>query len=151
MTGIVKEIIINAPPEKIYNLIIKSSNLTKLWPSLVAVKNERLLPNQGYSATWVYRMAGIDFEGKAECIDVVPNKRFSVKIEGALNCTLTCTLQTIDNIRTKVTITLDYQAHFPLFNWLAANIAVKRNDREAELVLNNLRQFMEKNESLASE
>jgi uncharacterized membrane protein len=151
MAAIVKEIIINAPPEKIYNLVIQSSNLTKLWPSLVEINNEKLLANQGYSATWVYRMAGINFEGKSECIEVIPNKRFSVKIEGAVNCTMTFTLQTKDDTSTKVTITLDYQAQFLSFNWLAANIAVKRNDREAEQVLDNLRAYLEKNEALVPE
>ena len=64
---------------------------------------------------------------------------------------MTFTLQTKDDTSIKVTITLDYQAQFLSFNWLAANIAVKRNDREAEQVLDNLRAYLEKNEALVPE
>jgi negative regulator of sigma E activity len=50
MVSIDKEIMIKAPVEKIFNFVIKSSNLVQLWPSLLEVNNEKLLPNDGYSA-----------------------------------------------------------------------------------------------------
>ena len=81
MAAIDKEIMIKAPLEKIFNFVIKSSNLIPLWPSLIEVENEKLLPNGGYSAKWVYKMAGMYFKGKSECTDVVPHRWFSVKIE----------------------------------------------------------------------
>ena len=145
MAAIDKEIMIKAPLEKIFNFVIKSSNLIPLWPSLIEVENEKLLPNGGYSAKWVYKMAGMYFKGKSECTDVVPHRWFSVKIEGTVDCTMTWTFRTKDNIVTKVTITLDYQVHLPLLNRLAENIIVKTNERESELVLGNLREFLEKN------
>ena len=144
MAAIDKEIMIKAPLEKIFNFVIKSSNLIPLWPSLIEVKDEKLLPNGGYSAKWVYKMAGMYFRGKSECTDVVPHQWFSVKIEGTVDCTMTWTFRTKDNIVTKVTITLDYQVHLPLLNRLAENIIVKTNEHESELVLANLREFLEK-------
>ena len=143
MAPIDKELMINAPAEKIYNFVLKSSNLTRIWPSLVEIKNEKLLPNGGYSANWMYRMAGIYLAGKAECIEVVPNRWFSVKLEGAVDCIMTWTFRKKDNIQTKVTITLDYHVSLPLLNRLAEHIIVKMNDHEAELVLANLRLIME--------
>jgi hypothetical protein len=58
MTRVDKEIFINAPVDKIYDFVIKPSNLLQIWPSLMQVKNEQLLPNGGYSAKWVYKMGG---------------------------------------------------------------------------------------------
>jgi uncharacterized protein YndB with AHSA1/START domain len=106
MAVIVKEIIIKAPPEKIFNFVMDKNNRLKIWPSLMEVKNEELLPNGGYRAEWVYKIAGVYFGGKSECIDVVPNQKFSVKYEGAINCIMTFSLQTEDDIRTKVSISL---------------------------------------------
>ncbi|MGP8079637.1 MAG: SRPBCC family protein [Dehalococcoidales bacterium] len=143
MAAIDKELVIKAPPEKIYDFVIKSSNLTRLWPSLMEIKNEKLLPNGGYCTNWKYKMAGVCLKGKAECIEVVPNKWFSVKIGGAVDCTMTWTFRTNDNIHTKVTITLDYRVSLPIFNRLAENIIIKMNERESEVVLDNLREILE--------
>ena len=145
MVSIDKEIMIKAPVEKIFNFVIKSSNLVQLWPSLLEVNNEKLLPNDGYSARWVYKMAGIIFKGKSQCTDVAPYRWISVKCEGTVDSTMTWTFRTKDSISTKVTITLDYQVHLPLLNRLAENTIIKMNDRESELVLGNLREFLEKN------
>jgi hypothetical protein len=57
MTRVDKEIFINAPVEKIYDFVIKLSNLLQIWPSLMQIKNEQLLPNGGY----ILKMVGFNF------------------------------------------------------------------------------------------
>jgi len=143
MAAIDKEIMINATPQKIFNFVIKPSNLTKFWPSLVEIKKEKLLPNGGYSAQWLYRMSGIHLVGTASCTDVLLNNWFTVKISGAVDCTMTWTFRGKENAATKVTITLDYHVSVPLVNRIAEHIFVKMNTHEAELVLANLRVLME--------
>ena len=145
MATIDKILVIKAPPEKIFNFVIKSSNLTKLWSSLQEITNEKLLPNGGYCANYKYKMAGTTFKGKSECIEVMPYKWFSVKIDGVVDCTMTWALQPRDNIQTEVKITMDYQAHFPPFNSLAENIVAKLNERESDMILDNLREYFEIN------
>jgi len=125
MATINKALVIKAPPDKIFDFVIKSSNLTKLWPSLLEITNEKLLPNGGYCANYKYKMAGTTLKGQSECIKVVSGKMFSVRIDGAVDCTMTWTIEPQDNIQTKVNITMDYQAHFPPFNRLAENIIAK--------------------------
>lgn len=138
-----KEIFVNAPLEKIFSYVSKPSNLPQIWPSLIEIKNEKLLPNGGYSANWKYKMAGTCINGKSECIEVAPNKWFSIKIDGAVDCTMTWTFRTSDNIKTKVTLTVDYRLSLPLINRLTENIIVKMNERESEVVLDNLREILE--------
>jgi hypothetical protein len=41
---------------------------------------------------------------------------------------------------------MDYQAHFPPFNRLAENIIAKMNERESEVILDNLRELLEMNQ-----
>ena len=143
MATIEKALVIKAPPEKIFNFVIKSSNLTKLWSSLLEITNEQLLPNGGYRANFKYKMAGTTLKGKSECVEVVPYKWFSVKIEGAVDCFMTWTLRPRDTVQTEVKITMEYQAHLSPFNHLAENIVSKMNERESEMILDNLREYFE--------
>jgi len=138
-----KEFIIEAPPGKIFNFVIRLNNLTKLWPSLMEIKNEKLLSNGGYCADWKYKMAGIQLKGKSECVEVIADKWFSVKIDGSVDCLMTWTFRSKDGIRTKVTFTADYHISLPLINRLASNVIVKMNERESEVVLDNLREILE--------
>ena len=143
MAVIDKEIIIEAPPEKIFTFVIKPSNLMKLWPSLMEIKNEKLLSNGGYFADWKYKMAGMQLKGKSECVEVISDKWFSVIIVGSVDCKMTWTFRSKDGIGTKVTITADYHISLPLMNHLAENVLIKMNERESEVVLDNLREILE--------
>jgi ribosome-associated toxin RatA of RatAB toxin-antitoxin module len=58
---------------------------------------------------------------------------------------MTWTFRTKDNIQTKVTITIDYHVSLPVINRLAENIIFKMNERESEVVLDNLREILEMN------
>ena len=142
MATINKEIIINAPLKKIFNYMSKPSNLLQIWPSLMVIKNEQLLTNGGYSAEWVYKMAGMHLEGTGEYTDIVPNHWFTIKTKGALEATITCTFRYIDS-QTRVTLTIDYRVPPALLSWLTGRIVVKINEQEAELILANLQAILE--------
>ena len=79
MATINKEILIGTPQEKIFNFVNKSNNLLRIWPSLIEVKDEELLPNGGYSFTWVNKMIPIILPymiciEKSECVNRVLRK-----------------------------------------------------------------------------
>jgi ribosome-associated toxin RatA of RatAB toxin-antitoxin module len=143
MASIDKQIMINASPDRIYNFVIKPSNLTKFWPSIVEIKKEKKLPNGGYCAQWKYRMSGVYLTGSAQCTDVLINNWFTVKISGAADCTITWTFRGTEDMGTKTTLTLDYHLSLPVLRWGAEHIFVKMNNHEADLVLANLRVLME--------
>jgi uncharacterized membrane protein len=137
-----KEIMIKAPPEKIFNYVLKPSNLLQIWPSLVDIKNERLLPNGGYSAKWMYKMSGMHFHGSSEVTDIHPNCWFTSTTHGALESAITWTFRSKEN-QTRVTLTVDYRVPSTLIGRLTEVIVVKLNDKEADLVLDNLRTKLE--------
>lgn len=145
MERIDKEIMINAPLRKIFDFVIKPSNLTQIWPSLIEINNEKLLPNKGYCATWKYKMAGVCLNGKARCMEVEMYQWFSVEIDGAINCKITWTFRSKDNICTKVTSTIDYHVPLSILSRLAELVIVKINERETELVMTNLQFRLEEN------
>jgi uncharacterized protein YndB with AHSA1/START domain len=139
-----KEIMIKAPPEKIFNFVLKPSNLLQIWPSLIDIKNERLLPNGGYSAKWDYKMGGIQFHGASEVVDIHPNCWFTSATRGAVESIITWTFRSKEN-QTRVTLTVDYRVPLTVIGRLTEIIITKMNDKEAELVLDNLRTKLEEN------
>ena len=84
MPKVENEVVINAPVHEIYDYVSKTSNLTQIWPSLLEITHETLLPNGGYSYRWKYKMAGIRFKrnrrmysNRAECpADIQEYRRF---------------------------------------------------------------------------
>jgi carbon monoxide dehydrogenase subunit G len=143
-----KEIMIKAPPEKIFNFVLKPSNLLQIWPSLIDIKNERLLPNSGYSAKWMYKMGGMHFHGSSEVSDIHPNCWFTANTRGAVESTITWTFRSKED-KTRVTLTIDYRVPLTIIGRLTEIIITRMNDKEAELVLDNLRSKLEENQPLS--
>ena len=138
MAKIDKEVWVNAPIEKIFDYINEPSNLPEFWPSLIEIKDVQSLPNGGYSARWVYKMAGMRFEGTGEYTQIIPNQWFVIKTKGGIRSTIIWTFRSKEN-RTRVTLTIEYNIPIPLFGKLAEAIIVKMNEQEADLMMAHLR------------
>jgi carbon monoxide dehydrogenase subunit G len=142
MAKLSKSIYVMAPVEVVYNFVFEPANLVEIWPSLIEIKNIQQLANGGNKYTWVYKMAGMRFEGKGEDIEVSPPKRLSSKNEGGIDSVLTWLFEA-DKGGTQVTIETEYKVPIPLLGKLAENIIIKQNEREAEIILENLKTRME--------
>ncbi len=137
MVEINREAIIDAPLDRIFNFVSKPGNLPEIWPNLILIKNEKLLPNGGYSFQWEYQMFGVHLKGAGEYTDMVPNQYFTVTIKGNLESVITWTFRPNDG-QTRVTFTIEYQLPLPIFNRMGKMIIKNINEREADLVLVNL-------------
>ena len=142
MAKLEKTITINAPVEKIFNYISEPTNLPEFWPSLGEVTDVQRLPNGGHSNRWVYKMAGMRFEGTSEDTERVVNQRLVSKTKGGVESTQTWTFQP-EAGGTKVTFAVEYTVPIPVLGKLAEGIIVKMNDREGDLILANLKARME--------
>jgi len=138
MPTVDKDIIINAPREKIFDFVNKPSNLVEIWPSLNSITNEQPLPNGGYSFQWEYRMAGRYFKGRGEYTGVVSNQWFSIKLSGPIQGNITWTFRS-QEVRTRVTLTVEYHVPVVLIRWLTELMGTKMNEHEGEMILANLR------------
>ena len=143
MPTIDKEIIINAPIDKVYNYINEPNNLPQIWPSLIEIKDKKLLPNGGYGFQWSYKMIGTYFEGTGAFTGYAQNQWISIKTAGALTSVLTWTFGAKDILQTKVTFNVDYKIPSPILRWLAGNTVVMMNEHEAKLILTNLKSILE--------
>jgi uncharacterized membrane protein len=137
-----KEIIIKAPPEALFNYTSKPTNLPQIWPGLVELKTLRSLPNGGFSFQWIYKMSGINFSGLGECIDIIPFHWFTSRMTGGFESTNTWTFRA-KREKTRVTFTMDYRVPVALSGRMDENTLNKMNERESELLLENLRTLFE--------
>lgn len=142
MATVNKSISINAPIEGVFVYINEPTNLPEIWPSMVDAKDIQRLPNGGNKFRWVYKMAGMHFEGYSEDTEVVANQKIVSKTEGGLESTVTWALQPEDG-GTKVTFQAEYKVPIPLLGKLAEAFIVKQNEHEAEVLLANLKARME--------
>ncbi len=115
-----------------------SNNLPEFWPSLVEVTDVQLLPNGGYKARYVYKMAGMHFKGTAACTEIVPNESFVIVSKGGIGSVQTWTFRSKAN-QTRVTLTIDYKIPIPLLGKLASLLVEKMNEHELTSMLANLR------------
>ena len=142
MAKVEKTITINAPVEKVFDYIDQPTNLPEIWPSLMEIKDVQTLPNGGHTDRWVYKMAGMRFEGTTEGIEHVTNQRIVSKTKGGVESTQTWVFQP-EAGGTKVTFEVEYNIPIPVLGKLAEAIVVKMNDREGDSILANLKTRME--------
>ena len=109
---------------------------------MVEVKDVQRLPNGGHSYTWVYKMAGMRFEGTDQETEYVANQRIVSESKGGIQGTITWVSQAEDG-RTGVTFQGEYTVPVPLLGKLAESILVKQNEREIDSLLANLKAKME--------
>jgi uncharacterized membrane protein len=142
MAKFAKTVTINAPVEKVFGYSEKPTNLPEIWPSLVEVKDVKPLANGGHSFQYVYKMAGLRLQGTSEDTEYIPNQRVVSKSKGGVQATQIFTYQP-EAGGTKLTWEIEYTVPVPLLGKLAEVVIVKMNEREAELVLANLKARME--------
>jgi ligand-binding SRPBCC domain-containing protein len=142
MAKLERSITINAPVEKVFNYVRDPNNQQEIWPSVVEVEDVKWLPNGGYSHRFVYKMAGVRFEGTGEQIEYIPNQRFVVKVAGGPEATLDWRFQPEDG-GTKLTVEAEYTVPVPVLGKVAEALVVKMNANEAEAVMANLKARME--------
>jgi len=143
MTKVERAITINAPVEKVFDYMTEASNLPEIWPSMVEVKDVKRTPEHiGTTFQWVYKMAGMRFEGSSTVIEYVANQREVTKSERGIPSTFVWTYQPEDG-GTRLTVEVEYTIPVPLLGKLAEAFIAKQNEHEAEVMLANLKARME--------
>jgi hypothetical protein len=100
------------------------------------------LPGGGFRYGWVYKMAGVRFEGGTETTVFVANEKTVSENSGGVPGTVTWTYQPVEG-STQITFEAEYRVDIPLLRKLADPVLVKLNEQEAEAVLANVKAKME--------
>lgn len=142
MTKISRSITIQAPVSQVFDYLTDPQHLPEIWPSMVEVSHVERKPDGAHSFDWVYKMAGLNFKGHADTIQVERTKRVVSKNEKGIQSTFCWTYEPRGG-ETKVTMEVEYELPGTLLGKLAGPVLNKVNAREAETLLNNLKTKME--------
>jgi uncharacterized membrane protein len=139
MPTIRKSIAIRAPVDQVFDYVGDPRNLPEIWPSLVEVRNVEPHPD-GSSFDWDYKLLGMRIHGHSDPVELVRNARQVTRsVTGIPN-----TFRWIYGCRgdeTEVTLEVDYEV--PVLGRLASGIVGRVNEREAQIMLANLKRRME--------
>jgi uncharacterized membrane protein len=143
MAKIKKTISINAPVDQVFAYVSAPANLPEIWPALVEVKDVKETPEGvGSTFSWVYKMAGMRFEGVTETTVYIANQRNVSKSTKGIQNTFDWGYEPAGG-GTKVTLEVEYTVPVPLLGKLAEGFIVRQNEQEAECMLANLKARME--------
>ena len=142
MAKVKNTILIKAPVEEVFSYVSEPSNLPEIWPGMVEAKDVQPLPDGGHRFRWVYKMAGMPFEGDSEDVEVIRDERMVSQTKGGIQSTITWTFRP-ENGDTFVIFEADYTVPIPLLGKLAEAFIVGSNRREAEALLANLKARIE--------
>lgn len=142
MANIHKVITILSPVQKVFSFMNDPHNLPEIWPSMVEIKNVKRNPNGGYNFGWVYKMGGVHFDGASETIEFVENKRIVTKSVKGIESKFAWDYEAV-NDGTRITLEIEYKVPVPLVGKIAEAILIKQNEREADILFENLKNRME--------
>lgn len=142
MTKVQKKVTIHAPLEKVFAFMADPHNLPEIWPSMVEVKNVKPAPKGGYNFDWVYKMGGMRFDGASDTTEFVVNKHNVTQSTKGIESKFVWDYETVKE-GTQLTVEVEYKVPIPLIGKIAEAFLTKQNDREADLLLENLKNKME--------
>lgn len=137
-----KSVLIDAPVEKIFDFMAEPNHLLEIWPALLDVRNVQPLPNGGYCYEWVYKMAGVRFEGQSETTEFARNRGFAVRNESGIPSTFVWSFNPEEG-GTRVTVSVEYAIPGAALGRIAQPVIQKMNEHESETILANLKALIE--------
>ena len=142
MSKVTRHTTIHAPVDEVFSYLEDKTHFPEFWPSMMEVSNIRDLPTGGKHFHWVYKMAGVRFEGDTDEIEYIPNKMLVGRNEKGIDSTVTRKLDEHEG-DTELTFEAEYKVPVPLVGKLAENVLAKINDNEAVAMLANIKTTLE--------
>ena len=141
MEKIHRSIRIQAPVSQVFDYLIDPRNHTEWLPSLTEV-SDISGSGLGQRHRWKYKMVGVPLEGESTIIELVPNERQVIESKGTSDSTWTFVFRPEDGGMT-LDVTIDYTIPVPVLGKLAEKLILRRNEREVDLGMENIRERME--------
>ena len=141
MPTIKKSISISAPVEKVFAYVTDPMSLPEWFVGMTEVTDVSGA-GVGQHSRWKYSMIGIPFHGESKITEQVPNQRSVSKQEGGITSTITYTFAPHEG-GTKLDFEVDYTIPVPVLGKLAEKAVFKRNQREAAMSMENIKERLE--------
>jgi len=141
MSTIASSININAPVEKVFAYASDPTSLPE-WMLNLSEVTDVTGSGVGQHYHWKFRMVGIPLRGESTVSEYVPNERRVLDTKGGGTSTWTLTFAPHEG-GTTVNLNVDYTIPVPVLGKLAEKLVVKRNQRDADTWMENLKDNME--------
>ena len=141
MAKVERSITINAPVEKVFDYLDDPMTQLEWVPSSIEVKDVSG-SGVGKHFKWTYKMAGILLKGETTTIEYIPNERIVTQSKGGVTSTWILSFKTQDG-GTMMELDIEYTIPIPVIGNIAEKIVLKRNEREADLAMANIKEKME--------
>ncbi len=141
MVKVGKSISINAPVEKVFKYIDDPLNSPEWIPSTIDATDVSG-SGVGQHYRWTYKMAGVLIKGETTTTEYIPNERIVTQIKGGITCTWITSFKAQDG-GTIMDLDIEYTIPIPVLGKLAEKIVLKRNEREADMAMVNVKEKME--------
>jgi uncharacterized membrane protein len=141
MAKIERSITINAPVEQVFTYVDDLKNMMEWLPGLMEIKDVTG-SGVGEHHRWTYKMVGIRLQGETTVTEHIPNQRRVSQSKGGAVSTWIFTFEPHDD-GTKLNMDIEYTIPVPVLGKLAEKLVLRRNEREADLAIANIRDKME--------
>ena len=142
MKKIERSISINIPIENVFSYMSHPINQLEWLPGLVGIQDIKG-EGVGRTCSWIYKMMGITFKGKSECIEYIPNERIVIKTTGSIVSIWDFALIPQEGGMTSVNLVVDYTIPVPLIGKLGEKLILWQNEREADLAMTKIKKSLE--------
>lgn len=132
---------INGSVDRVFAYVDDPATSTEWLPSMMETRNITGT-GVGQHHAWTYKMAGLPLNGESTTIAHVPNERRVVQGKGGVDSLWTFTFEPRDG-GTHLDVTIEYTVPLPVLGKLAEKLVVRRNEREIELAVQNIKDHCE--------
>jgi uncharacterized membrane protein len=134
-------IFINAPVSEVFAYVNAPSTMPDWMTAMVEVRNV-IGSGPGLQWEWTYKMAGVHVRGESVIVDYILDECATHQGIGMLSVDWT-TMVAPQDAGTKLTVKLEYTIPVPVLGRLAEHLTIRRNARELDTSLTNLKEVLE--------
>jgi len=134
-------IVIHAPADRVFAYVDDPMNLVEWLPSMVEIRNV-IGTGAGQQQEWTYKMAGLLLRGQATVVEHVPNKSAVHQTIGMISSDFGYAVESHEE-GSVLTLEVEYSVPIPVLGKLAEHIALRRNQREFQIGLENVKEVLE--------
>jgi uncharacterized membrane protein len=134
-------IVINAGVSEVFAYVNEPTTIPDWMTGMIEVRN---IVGSGFGQQydWTYKMVGFHIRGQNVVVEHIPDDRATHQGIGMISSAWTNIVEPHDG-GTKLTVTLEYTIPVPVLGKLAERLTIRRNDRDFNTSLLNLKETLE--------
>ena len=133
--------VINAPPDRVFAYVTEPATMSEWLAKMVEVRNV-VGTGEGQQYEWTYKYVGLLLRGQSVVVQHVPNALAVTQSIGTISSTWTFNIEPHEE-GTNLTIEVEYSLPIPVLGKIAEHIAVRRDARDLETSLTNVKETLE--------